>query len=743
MRYRLEIYLAAIWFSLAGNMTRETHIFEFGEFTLDTREKSLVCAGKPLAVTPKAFELLVALIENHGHLVEKDELMRQVWADCFVEEGNLAYTIRLLRKILDDAAQNPRFIETVPRRGYRFVAEVRSVEQDAARQDVGTMRRRDDEKNNNLSDRPLSRRSSVASAPRPFVLYLLPAAILLIAVVAFGGWYVRSNRAAAIDAPVLNAPFSSEKLSTDGKVYHAVVSPDGKNVVYTNGFKAKQSVWLRQLETANNVEIIPPSDVFYYGLAFSPDGNFVYFARRTKLVEGQADIFRVSIFGGVPQKIVSEAQGWISVAPDGGRISFVRCYYREDEICSLWIADALDGKNERKLLARPFRIGDHEFSPDGKTIAFAAGQSNSGANEFGLFEIDLESGAERVLTAEKFFNVRGLAWLPNQRGWLVTASRFPDKTFRIWQIAAATGAAAPLTKDWETYANLSLNSDADVLISTEVKEEFHLQLFSAEDAAPRVVAKAMTVAFTPNGKIIFSSAMTGNSEIWSIQKDGGEQRQLTNNAADDLAAAVSPDNRSIFFASNRTGALHVWRMNADGSSQTQITRDEGGFPLFVSPDGKWLYYNSARRKTLRRVATEGGAEQEILDRANPHYAVSPDGLSVAYPEEKDSETILKIISLADVSIIKTFKTAAGKNRVNHLAWSPDGKSLAYITADTEFENNRLWQQPLGGEPARQIADLGDEEIHAVSALALAPDGKHFAVAQGGWRHDAVLLRGLK
>jgi DNA-binding winged helix-turn-helix (wHTH) protein/tetratricopeptide (TPR) repeat protein len=109
-------------------MFLETNNFEFGEFHLDAREKVLLRDGKPLPITPKAFQLLFILVENHGHLVEKDELMKSVWADSFVEEGNITFTIGLLRKLLEDDTKNPRFIETVPRRGYRFITDVRRVE---------------------------------------------------------------------------------------------------------------------------------------------------------------------------------------------------------------------------------------------------------------------------------------------------------------------------------------------------------------------------------------------------------------------------------------------------------------------------------------------------------------------------------------------------------------------------------------------------------------------------------------
>jgi len=237
--------------------------------------------------------------------------------------------------------------------------------------------------------------------------------------------------------------------------------------------------------------------------------------------------------------------------------------------------------------------------------------------------------------------------------------------------------------------------------------------------------------------------MTGNNEIWSVNPDGSEQRQLTNDAADDLAATVSPDNNSIFFSSNRTGEMHVWRMNADGSNQTQMTTSEGGFPIFVSPDGIWLYYNSGLQKTLRRVSTQGGEEEAVWDKRNYYFALSPDGLYAAFPESQGEETILTIISLDDKQTIKTFKTADGKAKLIQFAWSQDGKTLAYILADGEFENNTLWRQPIDRESPQKIADLGDEEITGMSGFALSPDGKNYAVVQGRWKHDAVLLKGLK
>lgn len=695
--------------------------YEFANFRLDASRKILLRDGEPLALTPKVFDTLEILIENAGDLLEKDELMRKIWRDHFVEESNLTSNIKTLRKALGDDASNPRFIETVPRRGYRFIADVReNIEEPAP---------------------PVSRpKTPVFSVSRK----ILPLAAVLIAVAVFVGIWNARTASRASGLPILSAPFVAEKLTTNGKTLRAVISADGKNVVYTQGTGSdRQSVWLRQLDTGNNVEIVPPSDEFYYGLALSPDGNFLYFVRAPKTVARQFDIYRVSIFGGIPVKISGDADGWISISPDGERISFVRCYYREDDFCSLWVADAQDGKNERKLVStsRPTQIADNEISADGKRVVFAVGHAQTAANEFGLTEIEIETGAQREVTPEKFFDIKSLTRLPDSGDLLITASRVPVNHFRIWLISA-NGKVLPLTNDSESYANLSLNKTANRLISTQVKTDYRLYLFETENLqTSRVLADATSVAFAPNGKILFSSNLSGNYEIWSIQTDGSGQRQLTSDPAEETAPLASPANNSIFFASNRTGEVQIWKMDADGSNQMQITRKEGGFPLSVSADGRWLYYHHSLHKTLWRVSTGGGEEQLILNKRKHQLAVSPDGSQAAFEEKQDGENVLMVVRLADGRTIKTFKFADERTALINLKWSPGGDSLMYISAAGEYKNNTLWRQPLdGANPPQKIVDLGDERI---TAAGFAPDGKTFAVTKGGWRHDAVLLKGLK
>ncbi len=571
-------------------------------------------------------------------------------------------------------------------------------------------------------------------------------AAILIGAIALGGWFAAGKRTTN-EISVLSAPFALEKLSTNGKVFHAVISPDGKNVAYANkGLTENLSIWLQQIENGNNFEIIPPGSYIYFGLQFSPDGYSLYFARRPRNVE-PGDIYRISIFGGVPQKIVSEAQGWMSLSPDGSRLSFVRCPRRDDEYCSLWIADSADGRNEKKLAVRPrpFRIGNNKFSPDGKSVAFAVGQSENSANDFSLSAVDVESGAEKELTTEKFFIISGVAWLPDQKSLLITASRNLTKKLRIWQISAETGKAEPLTNDSETYSSLSLDRTASRLISMRIKENFSLRVTDFENAlGGSVLAEATSAAFAPDGKIFYTSTMAGNDKIWSMNADGGGQKQLTNNAANDVCPVVAPDSDTVYFGSNRSGAIRVWRMNADGSNQMPITRENSGTPLFASSDGEWFYYHHSTDKTLWRVSTRNGEEKLVLNKRKFRFALSPDGAQAAYGEKIGGEDFIVIVSLADEQTLKTFKYAEPKTKLVEIAFLPEAKGLIYILAGNEFRQNTLWQQ-LFDAPAepQKIAELGEEQISEGGGFALSPDGKRFAVSQGGWLHEAVLLKGLK
>ncbi len=120
----------------ADNSLKESRIYEFGNFRLNTIERVIERAGRPLSITPKALDVLIVLVENRGRLVEKEDLMRKVWPETFVEDNNLAFNVSVLRKLFGETGASPRYIETVPKRGYRFIGEVVGVPEQLAATEV-------------------------------------------------------------------------------------------------------------------------------------------------------------------------------------------------------------------------------------------------------------------------------------------------------------------------------------------------------------------------------------------------------------------------------------------------------------------------------------------------------------------------------------------------------------------------------------------------------------------------------
>jgi DNA-binding winged helix-turn-helix (wHTH) protein/Tol biopolymer transport system component len=696
-------------------------LYEFKNFRLDTGERVLTRDGKPLPITPKVFQLLKILIERHGHVVEKNELMKEIWADSFVEDGNLTFNIRMLRKALGDNAASPEFIETVPRRGYRFIAEVRKVS--------------DEEEKSFPPQAVLADAEPSVSARKSYLSFALIIAALAGSL--FLGLWLTQTNVSGFDSsavPILSAPFRSEKISNSGKVRLAVISPDGKLVAYTDETNGRYGVWLRRVETSENIQLIPPSEDIYHGLIFAPDGQSLFFVRKPLDDNSPSAIYRISIFGVVPEKILEGVEGWISISPDNRQISFVRCPKTDDEFCSLCVADA-DGSNERKLVMRPrpFRIGDNQFSPDGKSIAFAAGQSWNGGSDFRLLKFDFKTGAETEISPKAFFNIKNLDWLPGGNGLFLTATENLAGKLKIWRVSIADGEAAPLTQDATDYSTISLNKNADKMIATQVSSNFRLHLVI--NGETKVLTGASGMTFAPGGKIVYSS---NGGDIWTINLDGSQQRQLTNNSASDFFPQVSPDGRFIYFTSNRTGANQVWRMNADGSDQRQLTQREGGYPVFVTPDGKWVYYTSGLRGTLWRVLSGGGEEAQFSEQKMYSSRFTPDGSFIAYFYRENGWKI-GVMSVADGKIVKTINYADGKSPAASLAWGADNRTLYFVARSKT--NNSLWRQSLDDNAPYFVAVLGEGEV---SNFELAPDvNEAFAYIRGEWLHDAVFIDGLK
>lgn len=702
-------------------MSLETrHFYEFENFRLDTAERVLLREGKPVSLTPKAYHLLQILVENHGRIVEKEKLMSEIWADSFVEEGNLTVSAMLLRKALADNANSPTFIETIPRRGYRFIAEVADNYED-------------------VTTKAASNGKSPALVSSTSLKRFLPLAVILLIVlgsIVVTAWFTRSAFfGSEASAPILSAPFSASKFHSSGHTRIAI-SPDGQFAAFSDESAGKESLWLRQLDSGEDIQIIPPSDDLYYGLTFTNDGKTIYFVRRPEAAHHDLALYRVSAFGGIPVMLLARPFIWesISLSPDDRHIAYSVCSFKPDDFCSLYIADA-DGKNERRLLSRPkpASLIGNQFSPDGKSIAFIHGRIYEGEADLRLSIVDAASGSEREVSTQRFFEVGGLRWLPSGDALLVTAAGYENGKYSLWQVSISDGQAKQVSNDAASFKEISLDRKGERMAAARIENDFHIFIKNGNEFEKLTLANKMV--FAANGKIVYS---TFDGDIWSVNAKGDERRQLTTGLYEDFAPMASPDGRYIFFTSNRLENHKIWRINADGTNPIQITQMRGEACGFT-PDGKWLYFrNYSVEKGLVKVPIDGGEEIPLYDRSKLNHPVcSPDGNLVAY-FFLDKGFKIGVINLADGSVVKTMEYGDGKSMALELAWSPDSKTLNFIT-DSDG-TSRLWQQSLDEDRPRLIEDLGKDEVRSV---AMMPDGTGYAFIRGKFIEDAVLLTGLK
>jgi Tol biopolymer transport system component/DNA-binding winged helix-turn-helix (wHTH) protein len=629
------------------------HLYEFGPYRLDASERQLWRGSEAVHLTPKELDTLSALVRGAGRLMSKEELLKEIWPDTFVGEATLAQNVFTLRRALGETEGGKSYIETVPRRGYRFAAAVRGVgtmptrvnafergdSPAVKRNGAGASARAGEASEETAShdasevDAGTATLSSTVEAPThttnteahafanhqrgPQGHHPVRAAVI-ISVVAFVGVAVlvyaifRLSIRPETESARGRAPaFQSMKvtrLPATGAVAEAVISPDGKYFAYVSSEPGRQSmgVWIRQVGAASNVQqlVAPAEETFYGGLAFSPDSLHVYYGA-TRPGPQPPTLFRVPVLGGPPEKILEAfnipGPSPVAFSPDGRSLAFVRGGNGED--LSLVVADA-SGGGERSLVTRkgPALFGLPAWSPDGKTIACVYGSVEhiqSSTPYLGVTSFDASTGAETRVTNERWVGVSQISWLPDSKGLVLSASEEELSPSQIWQLDFPSGEARRVTNDLNTYLGASLTSDGTALVTVQTDRVPNIWVAPAGDA-PR--ARQITtgsgkfdgyygVAWTPDGRIVYASVASGSWDIWTMNADGTGQRQLTVGARSNYGPSVSADGQRIVFVSNRAGgAFNIWRMDADGSNPLQLTRGSGENFAHFTPDGRWVVY---------------------------------------------------------------------------------------------------------------------------------------------------------
>ncbi len=567
-------------------------------------------------------------------------------------------------------------------------------------------------------------------------------AVLLISAIglAFGLYKLRARK------PELNLQAGKiTRLTSNGKVGSATMSPDGKYVAYTLVDELGSSLWVKYLATGSNVQIVPPAGLGA-GVGqstFSPDGNYLYYIRGGR-GGGPGALCQVPVLGGT-SKMLLENVSRISFSPDGKRFAFERRYVSEGEDAVI-IANA-DGAGEQKIATRKhpdFFLGGAAWSPDGRTIACPIGGFTGGYYR-SIGAINVSDGAQRVLPSHRWNDVERVAWLPDGNGLITTAQERAGDQYQLWQISYPGGESRTLTNDLSDYHLVSLTADAGALVTVLSDTTANVWLVPyGEWGSGRQLTSSKTngfssIAFLHDGRIVYDSRASGNPDLWIMDREGGNQQQITDDAYAERSARATPDGRYIVFDSWRSGTIQLWRMNVDGSNARLLTPTYG-FNSTVSPDGKWVVFGTftVGGFSIWKVSIDGGDPVQVTHKYSLNAAISPDGKLIACSYQ-DEHTIEKIalVPFEGGEPSKLFDLPPGVQTAN-LRWLPDGRGLTYIVNRGGISN--IWIQPLDGSPAKQLTDFKSDRIFKFD---WSPDGKWLALSRGPEQRDVVLMSDLK
>jgi Tol biopolymer transport system component len=487
-------------------------------------------------------------------------------------------------------------------------------------------------------------------------------------------------------------------------------------------------------------------------MTFSGDGNYVYYVTAAKN-ESQALLFQVPVLGGTPRKLVEDIDDPVALSPDGNQIAFAR-FYPPRGTDDLTLAKA-DGSDQHVVASRklPTRYASSWFgnsaglawSPDGRTIATLAAEG-MGAAQWSLVGVPVAGGAEKTISPNKWSSSGRVAWLGDGSGLVLDASDQSSSLLpQLWYVAYPSGEARRITNDLNRYFGVSLTGDSSALVTvqSEVASSIWVAPHGDATAARRLTSGSGTgeglngVASVPNGGVLYTSNAGGHSDIWSMSADGGNPAQLTMNAGNNTDPAVSADGRIVVFSSDRNGNRNIWSMNIDGSSPRQLTNGNADFLPQLTPDGKWLLYqsNSAGKLRTCKQPLNGGTPQPLIERTATNPTISPDGKWVAIYAFDEAAGRFEIAYMP----IEGGEPAKLSYQVDAAyGWSPDSKALLYV--DNRNGVSNLMSQTLDGRPPKQITNFTEGTIFN---FAWSADGKQLFLARGAINSDVVLINNVK
>jgi DNA-binding winged helix-turn-helix (wHTH) protein/Tol biopolymer transport system component len=723
------------WWGIVAVVENPNRLVQFGVFELDTKAGELRRNGSKVRLQEQPLQVLLVLLEQPGEIVSREELRKRLWpGDTFVDfDHSLNAAIRRLRDALGDSAENPRFVETVARRGYRFLA-------------------------------PVNGGSAVAIAGPPSVpakivhtKWLAVSAGLLVVALVLGWWIGRHRTSETAGVPSLQRLTAN---AAEAPVLGGAISPDGKYLAFAD----KTGFYLRQIATGETHSIELPSGFNARPASWFPDGTHLV-ATWAATPNDPPAIWNILILGGAPRKL-ADAGAFPAVSPDGSQIAYL---VGGSLSRALWVMQA-DGSNPHQIRERDGAlIGGPRWSPDANYLVYVAGKYHAGAQyvDAQIEALNLKSGNRHVVlsTARLFHSV---TWTAKNKLVYAAGERPPNQDdANLWEVQIDPNSAKPVGSPRRLTSDPGYVSD-----------------FSSTADGTRVAFFKHTIQ--PD---VYVANVEPDDQISTPSRLTLDERQ-------DFPSAWTRDGKSILFMSDRDGTFHIFRQAIDQGSPDLLVggNDQLVIPR-LTPDGSAILYLISSKWEQRpmnvrmmRIPVDGGAPQNVLSapeisnhqcavapatlclystidqheirfyRFDPftgsteplpqltrkdedfysfNWSLSPDGRTLAMAKKlsMDQAAVIRLISIGDNT--ETVLPVPGWAFLSSLDWSTDGKSL-WVSASTTQESSALLNIKMNG----QVRTALEDKKMKIGWAIQSPDGNRVALWEASGASNVWMLEGL-
>ena len=542
-------------------------------------------------------------------------------------------------------------------------------------------------------------------------------------------------------------PVVFRALTYSGSDSSPAVSPDGQFVAFRSDRDGIPRIWLKQITNGNEIALTDGPDDFP---RFSPDGAFLLFIR----TGGSAtSLYRVPVLGGEARKVVDDVRSadW---SADGEEIVFIRWKASTENQDSHFLTVRPDGSDIQNIAVIPGKqLQSVRWSPDGRfVVATVLIQGNYGSRD-AIALINMENKKTEWIVST--FSPTAAIWSgrKNQIAYFV-----PETGVALFQIRGESTLYVhdvSTGKRWPVFWSQSAGEVMDiagngriVMHSASVREnlrEVPLTQPSGIEASAwltRGNSCNRQPSYSPDGKrILFSSNMAGNLDLWEVSVETRGLRRITEDTAGDWDPSYSPDGKYILWSSNRNGHFEIWMSNSDGSGSRQITNDgvDAENPNMTA-DGKWIVYNSynpdLKIRGVWKIRPDGSGAERLAEGLTQWPEISPDGLYVAYgfyrQSLNDRETYERVVEMSTGAAVPFEIKVSNRDRVGgRLKWMPDGKSILYIDEDQNGNWGLFAQDFVPGNDTRASRRPvgGFDSDRKIDTFAISPDLSRIIIAE--------------